>query len=646
MVGTYAVALLVVGASVPIGAAVLAAAGRRRWSWIAPAPGLAAITVVAWWAVRLPGEGLTALAAILALALVAGVWAVPRVGPGAGELRAVAPAAGLTLLAVSVPFAAEGHFGILGTGFNVDMSQHLFAADWIQSPLAPAPELVQQGYPVGPHSLAVAGAELTGGNVVTAFSGMTIAAPVIGALTAFAGLRGLGTARATLAAVLVGAPYLVASYLAQGSFKELFEAVFVLAFALWLAELGRAEAARRGFALPGAVIAVGALYAYSGPGIAWLLGTLGIWALIELARDREAVVATLRMALPGIGIALTVLLVLVAPEISRIAEFGTSAGNVADASDREPRGGPGARAQSGAGDAGNDAAGREAAADQRLDLFNDDLGNLFGDISPLEALGIWPSGDFRVEPGGGAVPAVVFYAGALLGFAALAVGVAEARRRGRRALLSALVAATAIWLGAWAFSTPYTTAKALQVLAPLVTLIAARGVLDPAFSPVPRAAGYGARGSAGTILALAFVVAAAGSSALALGNAPVGPERYSAGIAKLRDRLSGEPVLLLAPPGQVEDRHGAAYYGWELRGGRPICVEVFPESGSFNGPAPEGIRYVVTVGAKKDPPFAELAEVSRRRRVTLWEARGFEAARAPAVEVDRDVPTSCRLGLS
>ena len=32
-------------------------------------------------------------------------------------------------LAASLPFAVEGRFGILGTGLNPDMSQHLFAAD-------------------------------------------------------------------------------------------------------------------------------------------------------------------------------------------------------------------------------------------------------------------------------------------------------------------------------------------------------------------------------------------------------------------------------------------------------------------------------------------------------------------------------------
>ena len=45
------------------------------------------------------------------------------------------------------------------------------------------------------------------------------------------------------------------------------------------------------------------------------------------------------------------------------------------------------------------------------------LGNLFGQISPFEALGIWPSGDFRLAPGDGAVPAFGYYLGAA--FAAL-----------------------------------------------------------------------------------------------------------------------------------------------------------------------------------------------------------------------------------
>lgn len=638
MLGTYATALLVIGTSVPLGAAVLVLSGRREWSWTGPALGLAVITALAWLLVRLPGEGLTAILGIGVLAVAAGNWAMPRLGLGWQVLREGAPAGLLTLIAVSIPFLVEGHFGVLGTGFNVDMSQHLFTAEWIADPLATAPPLIDQGYPVGPHSLAVAGAELTGGNLVTAFSGVTIAAPVIGALTALAGTRRLGPRRGTVAAVLVAVPYLVASYLAQGAFKELFEAVFLLGFTLWLFELRGSDAERRGALVPGAVLAVGAAYAYSGPGLVWLVGTLGIWALLELIVDLTRALQIARRALPAVAVGLIVLAVALAPEAGRIGQFGGSAGNVANANDSEPRAAAGARAQASTTDAGS--------AEGRLDLFDNDLGNLFGDIPALEVFGVWPSGDFRVEPGDGAIPAAAFYLGALIGLLALAVGLRQAVLRRETALLAGLAAAALIWLAAWVLSTPYTAAKALMMVTPVLALLSVRGVLDSSFSPIRGLGGARGAGLRSTGLAAAFVVAAAGSAALALANAPVGPERYTAGIAKLRDQLTGEPVLMLAPAGQLADRHGAAFYGWELRGARPICVEAFPENAAgFDRAAPDGIRYVITLGGKREAPFTDVEEASRRRRVALWEVENFDPARAPLVEVDPDVPTDCALGL-
>ena len=647
MLGTYATALLIIGSSVPLGAAVLLLSGRREWSWIGPALGLAVITALAWLLVRLPGEGLTAILGIGVLALAAGIWALPRLGLGWQTLREGAPPGLLTLIAVSIPFLIEGHFGVLGTGFNVDMSQHLFTAEWIAAPLASAPPLIDQGYPVGPHSLAVAGAELSGGNLVTAFSGVTIAVPVIAALTALAATRSLGPRRGTLAAVLVAVPYLVASYLAQGAFKELFEAVFLLGFTLWLFELRGSDAYRRGLLVPGAVLAAGSAYAYSGPGLAWLVGTLGIWGLLELVVDRRRALSIARRALPAVAIGLSVFAVAVAPEVGRISQFGGSAGNVANANDSEPRAAAGASAQASTTDAGSaEGNGDGGSKEARLDLFDNDLGNLFGDIPALEVFGVWPSGDFRVEPGAGAIPAPAFYLGALLGLIALAVGLRRALRRRETALLAGLGAAALIWLAAWALSTPYTAAKALMMVTPVLALISVRGVLNPGFSPLRGLRGE-KRLAARSALTAAFVAAAGGSAALALANAPVGPERYTAGIAKLRPQLTGKPVLMLAPAGQLADRHGAAFYGWELRGARPICVEAFPaEAAGFGRPAPDGIRYVLTLGAKREPPFTDVAEVSRRRRVALWEVEGVDPARAPLVQVDPDVPTDCAIGLT
>lgn len=641
MLGTYAAALLVIGASVSVGAAVLWAGGRREWSWLAPALGLAVLTVVAWLLVRLPGEGVTALIGVGALAL-ACAGALPRVGFGREHLLDGAATAFLALLAVSIPFAVEGHFGILGTGFNVDMSQHLFAAAWIADPLASAPELIDQGYPVGPHALAVAGSQLAAGNLVSGFSGVTIAVPVVAALTALVATRELGPKRGIVAALLVALPYLVASYLAQGAFKELFQAAFFVAFALWIWEEGRRSGARGlTFALPGAVLVAGVLYCYSGPGLAWIVGTLGIWGVLRVLRAPGGSWEWFRASLTPLALAALVLAVLVAPEAARIAEFGGSAGSVANARDAEPGAAlPDRTLRAQGGGAADLGGGKAAAQEASLDLFNDDLGNLFGDIPALEMFGVWPSGDFRVEPGDGGVPAPVFYLGALLGALALGTGLQRAIRERDDALLAALLAAFVVWLAALTLSTPYTTAKALQMLAPAVMLIAVRGVLDGRFAPLRP------RPTAGTALGAAFALAAAGSSALALANAPVGPERYTAGIAKLRPLLTDVPVLMLAPEGQLSERHGAEFYGWELRGGSPICVEAFPEeAGGFDEPTPPGIRYVLTIGGKSEAPFTDLEETSRRNRVALWEVRDFEATEAPAVEIDPNEPTSCDLGL-
>ncbi len=93
------------------------------------------------------------------------------------------------------------------------------------------------------------------------------------------------------------------------------------------------------------------------------------------------------------------------------------------------------------------------------------------------------------------------------------------------------------------------------------------------------------------------------------------------------------PVLILAPAEQIAQRHGAEFYGWELRGGKPICVEAFPEDeAGFGFPAPDGIRYVITIGGKTEPPFTGLTEVERRDRVALWEVSGVrlrQGARHP-----------------
>jgi len=619
--GTYAAALIVIAASIAVGAGILAACGRREWSWTAPAVGLAAVTIVAWWAVRLPGHGWTALIALAVLAAIGTALALSRLEGIAAALSHGAPVLAATLVAGAIPFLAEGHFGVLGTGFNVDMSQHLFAASWLADPSGQGPGLYEQGYPLGPHALAVATGEIAG-ELTLAFSGVTIAAVVIAGLAALGETERWPGWRAGVAATITALAYLAATYFAQGAFKELFEIALLIGFALWLVELraedppGAGWRAGLAFAVPGAVIAAGALYAYSSPGLAWIGGTLLAWAAIELLADRRRAGARLRAAAPAVAMGALLLVVLAAPEIDRIADFGGSVGTVSDASSGDgSKAAPKLRAERDKG-----APGRPGP--EKLD-FDDDLGNLFGQISPLEALGVWPSGDFRVAPGDGAVPAIVFYLGALLGAIALAMGIAAAVRAGETALLAALAAALAIWLGARIASTPYTAAKALAVLGSVVMLISARGLLRPAaaaHSSAPRR-----QGAFGALIAAAFLLAAAASSALALGKAPVGPSEYLPGARELTAAFAGRPTLVLVPDEQLGDEHGADFYGWEFREASPPCV-ISVSAANPGMPAPPLWPRIAVVGGSGSAPFADAEAAGESGGVSIWKVAKDRAA--------------------
>jgi hypothetical protein len=605
--GTYVTAIGLIAVSTALGAGLLATSGARRLSPVAPVVGLALASVLAWWSVRLPGHGLTALLVLVAAAALAGCFAAIRLEEIGPTLRRMLPVGIAALAAVSIPFAAEGHFGVLGSGFNVDMSQHLFAASWLADPEGLSPSLLRNGYPLGPHALAVAADRVTG-ELSIAFTGVTIAVPVVAALAAVAALDGLSRLRTLVVSALTALAYLVASYLAQGAFKELFEAAFLLGFALWLRDLTRhRERAGNGLLalLPGAAIVGGALYVYSWPGLAWLAATLGLWGLAELYRARPGAVAAARRAAPAALVGLVVVLVLAAPELDRIGKFGTSVDAVTERTPNPAASGAGAGG-GGKGEARSGGAARTAQPD-----YDNDLGNLFGQINPASVFGVWPSGDFRVEPGDGAVPAPVFWLGALLGAITLALGAVAAWRRAETAILAALAAAAAIWLAARVGSTPYTNAKALQMLAPVVMLVGAGGMLDPS-APVPL---RGRHPRAIAVLGVAFALAAAASSLLALANAPVGPDDYTPGVRKLAKRFAGRPTLLLAPAGTISDQHGAEFYGWELRGAASVDVEPLPAAG---GNAPAGVARVLVVGGEQAAPFDDVKRIGSANRVVLW----------------------------
>jgi len=590
VIGTYAAVLVVCVASLAIGQAAAALCGVRRWSWLSPAVGLALLCAVCWGTVRLPGHGTVSATVVVLLgaASIAYLW---RRVDGAGEaLRIGAPVAILALAATSLPFIAESHFGILGTSFNPDMSQHLLAADRLAH--GQGSQLLHQGYPLGPHAIAVALNKGLGIGLVQGFTGLTIATATLASLTSLTAFRDQPALLRTPAALLIGLTYLVASYFAQGSFKETMQALFVLAFVLSLREASQNptwQALPLRFA-PAALLAAGSIYTYSFPGLIWLIPAAAIWALTEIVVNRfgssaggageggprtEAQPPPAGPPSPATGPAALraclwvslLFLVLIAPEIGRMIDFHSF---------------------------------------ETFDPHGPGLGNLFGQISPFEALGIWPSGDFRLTPGAGAVPALGYYLGAAYASILLLYGAFLCVRRRETAILAGLAAAVLAYAAARVGGTPYTAAKALEIGAPLAALVIVLPLLR-------RPVGW------------LYLLAAGGCSLLALANAPVGPASYTPALTQLRADVGEGPTLVLASRQLLADEHGSPYIAWELRGGR-VCIETSAEA---NGQPPSGIRFVVTEGGPARSPFRGFRVDRVAPPYVLWRRIGSVHGKSP-----------------
>ena len=628
MIATYAAVLAVCAASLVLGQAAMALCGARRWSWLSPAVGLALLCAICWATVRLPGHGTVSAIVVLTLTVTAAIYLRGRIGGGGEALRVGLPVAAGALLAASLPFAVEGHFGILGTGFNPDMSQHLLATDRLAH--GESSQLMHQGYPLGPHAVVVALDKGLGIGPVQGFGGLTVAAAILAPLTALTAFADQPSLRRTAAALLVGLPYLVASYYAQGAFKEVIQALFVLAFVLALRESTRAWRDLPLRFVPAALIAIGSVYVYSFPGLIWLAAIAAIWATTKWATSKYAPPAGGAAAgVPHSGglrrspstwgrtardrtrgptrpsLALIVFLIGALPELGRMIDFHSF---------------------------------------ETFDPNGPGLGNLFGQVSPFIALGIWPSGDFRLAPGDGAVPAFVYYLGAAFAAALLLFGIRRAWQAGERTILAGLVSVAGLYLAARLGGTPYTSAKALEIAAPLLTLTILLPAAQRANQDAPPAGGAAAgvphsggrrrrpstwvRAAATGPAAVAFVLylfAAGICSLLAFANAPVGPTSYSPALTGLRPLLAGGSTLFLAPDSLLEKEQGERYVAWELRGGR-VCIEPASAAG---GQPPTGIRFFVTTGPATHAPFGRLRLRRYAGPYVVWERRGRLGATAP-----------------
>lgn len=513
MIATVLSAAVTCVASSALGQAALRLAGAREWSWLAPPVGISVAMVIAAMALWMPGGVTTVMVLLGILTIAALVWCGtnPAHRPPLSGLLAGIPVAVLVL----VPFLAVGHAGTLGVSFDNDMASHLLIVEHYLSPSS-VPDISPPGYPIAAHGMVALLAKGLGIRADYAFAGWTMALPLLAAWTALALAPRASWLGRVLIATVVGMPFLVAAYYGEGAFKEVLLAALALASAVFFAGYGPKNLGR-GRWVPLALILGGVISIYSTPGLAWPVLFGALWLLVVAAirvrrQGTDGLVALVKAELPAIGIGLSVFVVSILPQISRVWAFAQNSG--------------------GTGFVGKD-----------------NLGNLVGPLPGWEAFGVWNSPDFRLP----AAPA--FTGGMWTAFvvALVFVGAVWLLRRGRWMLPLAAAGAMLVWAVSQHSQSPYVAAKALVIASPLLLAVAmvplaealpARPwrALSSAFRAIP---GQPLAWGIAAILAVVLFVRVGISDGEALRSSLVGPTAHTDELRELRPLVHDQPTLFL-----------------------------------------------------------------------------------------------------
>lgn len=609
---SYLAAVVILGASLVVGRALWTLCGWTNCSGAAPAAGLALLLIVASAAVRLPGDGTTAAVA-LALVLVASIAHLWRTRAERDRLPLLLLCAGLLAFAIgAIPFVATGRIGLLGAGINNDTAVHLAWAEALRSDLMAQFYGIPVNYPIGPHSLLAALADGTGIAMDRLLTGLLLAIPPLTAMAAYAALDTAPRLLRAPAAVVVAFTYMLSAWYAQGAFKESIMALLLLAFAIALQDwLRRASSAGVRGAIPLGVLLAGVVLTYSYAGAAWVLGAsagaAGLLALMHITRPRRIlraargaiapVAAASAAAIAGVAVAIPDL-------ISAFRSFGTSPAD--------------------AGSGG---------------IATTNIGNLAGPLPLQQAFGVWPTGDFRF-PAADDVIANQATLQTLAVVAAIYGGLWCLRRR-EVALPAALITSLLLYVVLERRQSPYVAAKALVIVAPLLTLVSLRALLATW--------GHGQRGgSIGTLrgLAAGFLVFGLGaSSLLMLRAAPVQSQEHRDDLVALAPLVRDGQTLFLG----VDDYAGSRLrdvrvtYAPDIGIPPPVPLVRAPDKPfvythplDFDSLVPaqlDRFRYVITTrtGYMSAPP-PNFRRVRANGTYVVWERRGLTPRRALLVE--------------
>ena len=498
---TYLSAGIILLASLLVGRAALLALGRGRASFLEGPVGLAILILICAVAIRLPGEAATSLVCCAIVVIASIVWLRVRreaiLGPAVGLALPVALIAGLL---VSLPFIASAHLGIPGVGLNNDMAMHLVDTDYLLDPHDPQPQSIVNGYPIGPHSLVATVVNLLGTEPLNGWLGLLLAAPVLTAITSLGLLRELPGWRHIVGASLVGVAYLTASVLGIAGFKELIAGMFLIAFAIGLREIEREADGRIAIVIGLAVITAAMIPVYSLPGVAWLAVTAALWVLAHLLRIRgesgpEGVRRAIRASRPIVIPAAIVLVIVGLIELPKVIDFVQS-GSIENV----------------------------AGTNSKLRYV----------VSPLETLGIWPSGNWLLGTHDFSHDWIYWLFG-LFGLAGLIVGFAWWLGRRDYAVPAAVVSGFVVYLLTKYVEDGglYILAKAVVVPASVVMLLVVTALLAPGGGPARR------------VFGVVFIALAAYSSFLALRDTIVASTGRLEELAEFRGQVAGENVLTL-----------------------------------------------------------------------------------------------------
>jgi hypothetical protein len=477
------------------------ALGRHRASFLEAAVGLAVLILVSTVAIRLPGHATTSVAFFLLIVAASLVFLLVRSEAILGSAVGVAiPVAVVTVVLTSLPFIANGHIGIPGVGLNNDMAMHLVDTDYLLDPSGPQPQSIVNGYPIGPHSLVATVSDLIGTEPLNGWLGLLVIVPVLTAITTLGALPELRGGWRILAAALVALAYLTASVLGIAGFKELIAGMFLIAFAIGLRELKRTPDGRVAVLIGLALITAAMVPVYTLPGVAWLALIAALWAGAHLLRIRaesgpQGVRQTIRDSARILIPAAILLAVVGLIELPKVIDFVQS-GSI-----------------------------------HNVEATNSKLRFV---VSPLETLGIWPSGNWLLGTHDFSHGWLYWLFG-LIGIAGLVYGLVWWIREHSYAVPAAVVSGIVVYLVTKYVESGglYILAKAAVVPASVVMLLAVVALFAPGGGPGKR------------VFAVVFVALAAYSSFLALRDTVVASTGRLDQLAEFRGQVAGQSVLAL-----------------------------------------------------------------------------------------------------